>query len=330
MPLRGFFHELGGLFKRKPFGGVWGIRDYYTRLEQIAEDGAQMTIGYLLLVLASAAMATGGLLLNSSAVVIGSMCVAPFLGPSRAVCIGGLFRNSKTFFGGLIKQIFGLLFLGSGTAYIVTTLMIDYVGGVAVTHEILLRAMPSKPYVVLSVFIAISAGIAASLALSAEPRTIEAPWGEVFDAVIGVEVAISLIPPAAVIGIGLALTNFNICWNAFLLLLVNVLGLDIVGGMVLLWLYGVRAQFHVLETTIRRTVESTVTAILGDISDGSIISVTLIDPTVVKIHATLKHKAAEKHLATLARNIGDEIKNRLGYRSDVMVETIPCQTYSTR
>jgi uncharacterized hydrophobic protein (TIGR00341 family) len=329
MPLREFVHELRGLIKRKPLG-VWGIRDYYTRLEQIAEDGAQMTLGYLLMVLASTAMATGGLLMNSSAVVIGSMCVAPFLGPSRAVCIGGLFHNRKTFFRGLIKQVFGLLFLGSGTAYIVTVWMIGYVGEVAVTHEILLRSMPSRLYAVLSVLIAISAGVAASLALSAEPRTADAPWGEVFDAVIGVEVAISLIPPAAVIGIGLALTNFDICWNAFLLLLVNVLGLDIIGGMVLLWLYGVRSQFHILETTIRRTVESTVTAILGDISDGSIISVTLIDPISVKIHAALKHQAAEKHLATLARKIGDEIKNQLNYRSEVMVETIPCQTYSTR
>jgi hypothetical protein len=80
----------------------------------------------------------------------------------------------------------------------------------------------------------------------------------------------------------------------------------------------------------RRTVESTLTAILGDISEGSIISVTLLDPTTVKVHATVRHRAAEKHLATLARNIGDEIKNRLGYRSDLMVETIPCQTYSTR
>jgi hypothetical protein len=121
-----------------------------------------------------------------------------------------------------------------------------------------------------------------------------------------------------------------ISWNAFLLLLVNILGLDILGGMVLLWLYGVRSRFHNLETTIRRTVESTLTAILGDISDGSIISVTLLDPTAVKVHATVRHQAAEKHLATLARNIGDEIKNRLGYRTEVMVETIPCQTYSTR
>jgi uncharacterized hydrophobic protein (TIGR00341 family) len=265
--------EVRGVFGGKPFG-VWGIRDYYTKLEQIAEDGAQMTFGYLLMVLVSAAMATGGLLMDSSAVVIGSMCVAPFLGPSRAVCIGGLFHNRKIFFRGLIKQVLGLLVLGSGTAYIVTTLMVDYVGGVGVTHEILLRAMPSRLYAVLSVFIAVSAGMAASLALSAEPRTIEAPWGEVFDAVIGVEIAISLIPPAAVIGIGLALTNFDISWNAFLLLLVNVLGLDIIGGMVLLWLYGVRAQFHILETTIRRTVESTLTAILGYISEDSIISVT--------------------------------------------------------
>jgi uncharacterized hydrophobic protein (TIGR00341 family) len=321
--------EVRGVFGGKPFG-VWGIRDYYTRLEQIAEDGAQMTFGYLLMVLVSAAMATGGLLINSPAVVIGSMCVAPFLGPSRAVCIGGLFRNRKTFFRGLIKQIFGLLILGSGTAYIVTTLVTEYVAGVVVTHEILLRAMPNDLYVVLSVFIAISAGIAASLALSAEPRSTDAPWGEVFDAVIGVEVAISLIPPAAVIGIGFALGRPVISWNAFLLLLVNILGLDIVGGMVLLWLYGVKAKFHTLETTIRRLVESTLTAILGDISDGSIINVTLLDPTAVRIHATVRHQAAEKHLATLARNIGDEIKNRLGYRSDVMVETIPCQTYSTR
>jgi hypothetical protein len=79
-----------------------------------------------------------------------------------------------------------------------------------------------------------------------------------------------------------------------------------------------------------QTVESTLTAILGDISEGSIISVTLIDRNAVKVHATVRHEAAEKHLATLARKIGDEIKNRLGYRSEIMVETIPCQTYSTR
>ena len=80
--------------------GVWGIRNYHTILEKRALAGAEMTGGYLAMVVASAAMATGGLLLNSPAAVIGAMCVAPFMGPSRAVCIGALFRNWRVFGGG--------------------------------------------------------------------------------------------------------------------------------------------------------------------------------------------------------------------------------------
>ena len=259
---------------RKLFG-VWGVRDYYTRLEQIAEDGAKMTYGYVLMVLASAAMATGGLLINSPAVVIGSMCVAPFLGPSRAVCIGGLFLNRNIFLGGLAKQFFGLLILGSGMAYIITAFLQYGVPGVKVTHEILLRSMPNTLHLVLSVFIAVTAGMAASLALSAESRTADALWGEVIDTVIGVEIAISLIPPASVIGIGLALGRPDISWKAFLLLLVNVLGLDIFGSMLMLGLHGVRVRYHVMETTIRQTVESALDAALGAIPLVNTISVTL-------------------------------------------------------
>ena len=88
--------------------GVWEVRNYYTTLERRAKAGAEITYGYVLMVLTSATLATGGLLLDSPAVVIGSMCVAPFLGPSRAVCIGGLFRNRKVLLGGLLKQLFGL------------------------------------------------------------------------------------------------------------------------------------------------------------------------------------------------------------------------------
>ena len=257
------------------------------------------------------------------------MCVAPFLGPSRAVCIGGLFRNRKIFLGGLAKQFLGLLILGSGMAYIITVLLKYGLPGVEVTHEILLRSMPNMLHVVLSVFIAISAGIAASLAISAEPHTADAPWGEVIDAVIGVEIAISLIPPASVIGISLAIGRLDIGWHAFLLLMVNILGLDIFGSMLMLTLHGVKVRYLAMETTIRRTVESTLAAALGVIPLVNTISVTLIDPTSVKVHATVRHQAGETHLAALAEAIGDEINNRLGYRSEVMVETIPCQRYST-
>ena len=74
----------------------------------MAQEGAEITSGYILMILAAALLATAGLLLNSPAAIIGAMCVAPFLGPSRAVCIGGLFRNRKVFVGGLLKQIVDL------------------------------------------------------------------------------------------------------------------------------------------------------------------------------------------------------------------------------
>jgi len=115
MPLRDRLLEVRWTLGREWFG-VWEVRDYYTTLERRARAGAQITFGYVLMVLAASALAAGGLLLNSSAVVIGSMCVAPFLGPSRAVCIGGLFRDRRVFLGGLAKQLLGLLIVGGGNA----------------------------------------------------------------------------------------------------------------------------------------------------------------------------------------------------------------------
>lgn len=73
--------------------GIWAVRNYHTTLEQRAIAGGTFTAGYWAMVLAATVMATAGLLLDSVAAVIGAMCVAPFMAPSRAVCIGALFRN---------------------------------------------------------------------------------------------------------------------------------------------------------------------------------------------------------------------------------------------
>lgn len=328
MPFRDRLLEIRWTLGREWFG-VWEVRDYYITLEQLAKVGAEITFGYILMTLASAALATGGLLLNSPAVVIGSMCVAPFLGPARAVCIGGLFRNRKVFLGGLVKQLFGLLIIGAGMAYVITVLLRASVPGVGITPEILLRTMPTTRDVVLSVLIAVSAGIAASLSLAADPRIVETPWGQVIDAMIGVEIAISLIPPASVVGIGLAVGRLDISRNAFLLLMVNVLGLDIFGSMLTLFLRGVRVQHLVLEKAIRQTVESTLASLPGTTPMGSTIHVTLLSHTVINVHVTVRNQAGEMIPTSLAQTIAAEIKDRTGCRSEVTVEMIPCQTYST-
>lgn len=328
MPLGDRLLEIRWTLRREWFG-VWEVRDYYTSLEQRAKAGAEITFGYILMVLAAAALATGGLLLNNPAVVIGSMCVAPFLGPSRAVCIGGLFHNRKIFLGGLVKQLFGLLIIGTGMACAITALLQTSVPEIGITPEILLRVMPTTRDAVLSVLIAVSAGVAASLALSADPRVVETPWGQVISAAIGVEIAISLIPPASVVGIGLAFGRLDISRNAFLLLVVNVLGLDIFGSMLMLALRGIRAQHLVLEKTIRQTAESTLVAVPGITPVGSTINVTLLSDTAANVHVTVPNQAGETVPASLAQTIAAHIKGRTDCRSEVTVEIMAYQTYST-
>jgi uncharacterized hydrophobic protein (TIGR00271 family) len=328
MSLMHYLQETQWTLRRKWFG-VWGVRDYYTTLEQRAQAGAEVTFGYILMVSASAILATGGLLLNSPAVVIGSMCVAPFLGSSRAVCIGGLFRNRSVFLGGLVKQLFGLLIIGAGLAYIITALLRISVPEVGITAEILLRAMPTARDAVLSVLIAITAGVAASLALSADPHVVETPWGQVIDAVIGVEIAISLIPPAAVIGIGLAFGRLDISRNAFLLLGVNVLGLDVFGSMLMLALHGIRVKYLTIEKAIRQTAESTLDDVPDLVPVSSTIHVTLLSDIVARVYVTVRNQAGRTIPGTLAQTIATHVKNGTGCRSEVTVEVIPCQTYST-
>ena len=82
--------------------------------------------------------------------------------------------------------------------------------------------MPAPRDVALNALLAVSAGAASSLALVTWPRIVESPWGQAIDAVIGVQIAISLIPPASVVGISWALGESQHSLNAFYLLLLNV------------------------------------------------------------------------------------------------------------
>jgi len=326
MSLKSWLTEVRWNIVRRWFG-IWGVQDYYTLLEQRAESGAQLTFGYLLLVIVATLLATMGLLINSPVVVIGSMCVAPFLSPSRAVCIGAIFGNKRAFIGGLFKQLVGLLIIGTGLAYLVTVALLATVPGVQITQEILLRGMPTTKDVVLSVLIATAAGVAASLALSADPRVVTTPWGQIIDAMIGVEIAISLIPPASVIGIGLAFLRLDIAENAFRLLMVNVLGLDILGSMPMLALRGVRPRYLAMEKAIRKATQSALAK--RKALAGSDIAVALLNPTAAAVHVVAYSSDYGAIEGSVAQDLAEEIEATTGFRSSVTVDVIPRQMYST-
>jgi uncharacterized hydrophobic protein (TIGR00271 family) len=309
--------------------GVWGVRDYYTLLEQMAKEGADFTFGYVLMILAAALLATAGLLLDNSTVIIGAMCVAPFLTPSRAVCIGALFRDRRILLGGLLKQLLGLLVVGTAVAYVITIVLQASVPDVGITNEIILRSMPTTRDVVLTVMVAIGAGAAASLALTADPRIVAKPWGQIIDAMIGVEVAISLLPPACVIGIGLAFGRPDISRNAFWLLVVNVLGLDFFGSTLMLLLRGVRSRYLVLEKAVRTVVEDALAANLDASQRKTMVSVVLLSDVTADIHATVYSATGSPLPGSLAQTVISQVTAQTGCRSRVTLEQIPCRTYST-
>ncbi|MBL0128747.1 MAG: DUF389 domain-containing protein [Flavobacteriales bacterium] len=307
--------------------GIWGIRNYYTTLEERAIAGAIISPGYIAMAMAAAGLATAGLLLNSPAAIIGSMCVAPFMAPSRAVCIGTIYREPGVVLRGLFKQIGGLLLIGSVIAFVLTTFLQHYLGGYTITPEIALRAIPTSQDFALNLIIAISAGAAASLALTAEPRRVEAPWGQVLDAVIGVEIAISLMPPAAVVGIGLAFGDTEVATRALLLMLLNIVGLNILGSGAILLLRGVRRRFLDQEKAVRQATAETIIRVPGFIDEGSTIDVTLLSKNEALINVVVRRHFGGEVPKTLATSIAEDVETRTGCKSDITVDVIPLITH---
>ncbi|MEA5443321.1 DUF389 domain-containing protein [Cyanobium gracile] len=230
--------------------------------------------------------------------------------------------------GRLLNSAAGVI--GACVSALITFVLRMYVPNIAVTPEILIRAMPSLKDVVLSALIAVSAGAAASLALIAHPHTLERPWGHAVDVVIGVQVAISPIPPAAVIGIGWALAQPEHSWNAVCLLLLNVVALDSVGSIAILAISGVRRRHLDLEKNLRFLVAS----ILGSESDfiatGSSVDVTLLGERDVVVDVRLCCRLGGAMPETLADQFASDLLAKISCQADITVEVIPMLSHLSR
>ncbi|UCH32304.1 MAG: DUF389 domain-containing protein [Candidatus Bathyarchaeota archaeon] len=316
---------------------VWGVRNFYSHLERVSEEGSSFSLGYLTLVVTSALFATGGLLANNVVVIIGAMCVAPFLGPSRAVSVGAVYKKWNTVGKGLIKQILGLVAIGSTVSFLATVVFFYLLPEIVVTPEIMARTLPTLTDVHLAMFIATVSGIVASFALIGSLNLVSEPYQErprgrvihyprLFDATIGVEIAISLIPPASVLGIGLALGRFDILFRSIGLLLVNVWGLNI-GSIVVLALWGVESKPLKLEKKIRRIAEETIKAVVK--ADEIIIGIVLHNIAKADIYVRLYAVGPCDHEELPAR-ISRMIESETGVSNNVRIVVYPVHIHTSR
>ncbi|MBU1149046.1 DUF389 domain-containing protein [Patescibacteria group bacterium] len=163
----------------------------------------------ILMAILSIIMANLGFLLNNMAVLIGSMLIAPIIYPIMSCGMSFVVLDIKLFIRSLgTISIFAIL--GITASLLVTFLFSSY--PVDFTNDLIAHMQPSWLYFA----VAFVAGLAASFAL------VKPELNEMFP---GIAVAVALIPPLAVIGIGLAENESVIVTDAVHLFLSNAGGI---------------------------------------------------------------------------------------------------------
>lgn len=183
--------------------------ELYTQIEA----GTRLDTNYLLLTALSTVVAAIGLIADNVAVVVGAMVIAPLLGPNIALAFGTslgdgalAWRALKTGLAGL-GLAFGLS-LSLGLAF-----TLSQGNGLAWPVDIPSEEIRARTDVGLDgVALALASGAAAVLSLTTGLSS----------TLVGVMVAVALLPPTATIGLTLGTGHPALATGAGLLLAVNV------------------------------------------------------------------------------------------------------------
>jgi len=186
------------------------------------EKNARLDSTYLLLVFLSTVVVAIGLIEDNVAVVIGAMVIAPLLGPNIALALGAalgdmplMWKAIKTTLAGIALALFLSVILG-----IFYPLNLD-------SHELMARTDVGLDSVVL----ALASGAAAVISLTTGLASV----------LVGVMVAVALLPPTATLGIMLGSGQVKLAVGAALLLAVNIVCVNLAAKIVF-WIRGVKPR----------------------------------------------------------------------------------------
>ncbi|MFC6769252.1 DUF389 domain-containing protein [Natrinema soli] len=200
--------------------------------EEIQTRALNMTpsrLTYYAMTVLSAIVATAGLLLDSPAIVVGSMVIAPQVSAALTGTVGLVLDDREMVRGGLSSLAIGLVVaIGSAFAF---AWLVRFSGAVPSTIDITAitqvqnRISPG----LLALIVGFCAGAAGAFGLAtAIPVSL-----------VGVMIAVALIPAAAAVGIGLAWGHATVSLGAFVLVAVNAASI-LLAGLAVFWYLGYR------------------------------------------------------------------------------------------
>ena len=217
-------------------------------LKATADGLSRSTRNYVVFTVVSAVVATAGMLQNSAAVVVGSMVIAPLIGPAMASSVGSVLKDDELFYNGVKTQFVGVgVAVASATVFaVLARLAVAPELDLLVVEQVAERVNPG----LLALAVALGAGVAGALSLTSGASA----------ALVGVMIAVALIPPAAVVGLGVAYERFAVAASAGVLVLVNLLSINL-AALVVLWAKGYRPEKWYDEKPARRVTQKRVVAL---------------------------------------------------------------------
>jgi uncharacterized hydrophobic protein (TIGR00271 family) len=190
-----------------------------TVLEQL-EQASSPGFDFFLLIILSCSIATFGLLVNSAAVIIGAMLVAPMMSPILGLSLASVAGEQRMFRHALLALAEGvLLAVGFSTMLSLMSQALPFGILSELPEEVLARTHPSP----IDLGIALAGGAAAAYALAQPHLSAALP---------GVAIATALMPPLCTVGIGLAVRNPSVALGALLLFITNLVAISFAGILV--------------------------------------------------------------------------------------------------
>lgn len=184
--------------------------DIYNVLSQGAIPSAE----YYVLTILSCILSTIGLILGATAVIIGAMIVAPLMTPILAFSLGVIWGDIsliRTSVQSILKGVFWGIVISAAIAYLVPL--------PTLSQEIISRTHPT----LFDILVALASGIVGAYGYANK---------RISNTLIGIAIAVALMPPLCTIGIGIGIKSYPVASGAALLFFINLISISLAGAVV--------------------------------------------------------------------------------------------------
>ena len=179
-------------------------------------ENATLSSPFLVLTVLSVLLALTGLYANSTPVIIGAMILAPLMSPIISLAMG-LARTEPS----MIRNSLRTLGIGVCTGMLCAVSVAWLMPLENLTTEMQARLSPT----LLDLSVAVISGVAGAYAHAKE---------EIAKSLAGVAIAVALVPPLSVAGIGVGWSNWVMAKGAFLLFITNLVGISLAASVTFL------------------------------------------------------------------------------------------------